>query len=323
MLVSIICLNYNTPWSKIELTLRSLIAQTGIEYEIIVADDGSKENHEEKLHAFFKKCGFMNYVLTLASENTGTVQNLLRAVRLAKGRYVKAIAPGDLLYSENTLQRWGAFMEERQSELSFCNAVYYHPKDQAVSVVSVRRAPANTVFYDPPEKRKRILTDYLLANDTALGAALMVKQDLLKRMLEKMAGRVRYAEDFSVRLMIFEGCSLMHFPENGIFYEYGTGISSSKSRKWAQILRADFEETNRIIAESDRSNEPYAERIRRYFARSHENGIFRKIHKVIAFPTVLFCRLRMRRGKERTPSEADTEFLIKMLSFSDGQTQGG
>ena len=64
MLVSIICLNYNTPWSKIELTLRSLIAQTGIEYEIIVAD--VRDVSEEEAGNFFMFCeniGFEeNYV---------------------------------------------------------------------------------------------------------------------------------------------------------------------------------------------------------------------------------------------------------------------
>ena len=305
MEVSIICLSYNSSWEKLKRTLNSLIIETGVEYEIVIADDGSKDPHERELEAFFQEKGFAHRRFSFAPENGGTVCNLSRALQLAEGKYVKAIAPGDLLHDAEVLSRWVRFMEETGADVSFSDALYFTEEDGRFCPVAAAGAPKNLYLYDGSGKRKDILVDYLLANDTALGAALLYKRSVLTPVIASMAGHVRFAEDFSARIMLAEGRDLRHFPEPAVYYEYGSGISSSKNKKWEEILRQDMEETNRLIAAAGPFEDPDAERIRKYFSEKRKNGFFRKVEKVLRFPSVVPLRRKMRKAEVKAPEEEE------------------
>ena len=45
MRFSIILLTYNVDMDEVKLTLKSILEQKFTDYEIVVSDDGSKENH--------------------------------------------------------------------------------------------------------------------------------------------------------------------------------------------------------------------------------------------------------------------------------------
>ena len=49
--VSIIVVTYNAKWEKLKLTINSILLQSGIDYVIIFADDGSAfKLNEKQLH---------------------------------------------------------------------------------------------------------------------------------------------------------------------------------------------------------------------------------------------------------------------------------
>ena len=53
--ISVLVLIYNSKYEKIRPTLNSIVCQKNINYEIIFADDGSKEQHMDEIHDFFVK----------------------------------------------------------------------------------------------------------------------------------------------------------------------------------------------------------------------------------------------------------------------------
>ena len=53
--------------------------------------------------------------------------------------------------------------------------------------------------------------DYLLANDTILGAAVLAKRNIILKYLLEMEGKVKYAEDYMIRLMIFDNKKNMSY----------------------------------------------------------------------------------------------------------------
>ena len=61
--------------------------------------------------------------------------------------------------------------------------------------------------------------DYLLANDTILGAAVLAKRNIILKYLLEMEGKVKYAEDYMIRLMIFDNKIICHMDKNLIWYE--------------------------------------------------------------------------------------------------------
>ena len=87
MLISLIVSTYNRP-DALNLVLQSLNQQTDTEFEVIVADDGSKEDTRQLVHAFQKN--FFRPLLHAWHEDTGfrlaAVRNL--AVKHSSGSYL-------------------------------------------------------------------------------------------------------------------------------------------------------------------------------------------------------------------------------------------
>lgn len=52
--VSIIVATYNADWQKLMMTINSIIIQSGVKFEIIFADDGSKLNGMIKLDDIYR-----------------------------------------------------------------------------------------------------------------------------------------------------------------------------------------------------------------------------------------------------------------------------
>ena len=95
--VSVVFVQYNPDLTKILLSLYALIHQKEISFEIIVSDDGSKEDYFEEIERFFKNNDFSNYYLRKNHQNVGIVKNILLASEIANGRYIYINSPGDVL----------------------------------------------------------------------------------------------------------------------------------------------------------------------------------------------------------------------------------
>lgn len=104
----------------VQETLRSIIAQTYSQIELLVIDDGSKDSTWKKIHELRSACeARFQRTVFLTQENQGTTGTLNRLVSMAHGEYVYLIASDDI-----------AFPEAIQTELDFLTA---HP-DYALAV---------------------------------------------------------------------------------------------------------------------------------------------------------------------------------------------
>ena len=216
--ISIIIVTYNSKWFELKATIKSVLMQKGINYEIIFADDGSKIKWNEKIREYVK--GNYNYCFADSNINVGTVSNIINALKVSKGKYIKVISPGDCLNGKLAIKKWIDFMEKERADLSFCNAIYYK-KDNAKKkeVLKEKSSPKNVNIYHKRKNKGKLFVDYLLANDTILGAAVLAKRNIILKYLLEMEGKVKYAEDYMIRLMIFDNKKICHMDKNLIWYE--------------------------------------------------------------------------------------------------------
>lgn len=100
-LVSIIVITYNSSKYVLE-TLESAKAQTYQNIELIISDDGSKDNTVEicKNWLIENKERFVSTELLTVEQNTGIPANCNRGVKVAKGEWVKFIAGDDALTTD-------------------------------------------------------------------------------------------------------------------------------------------------------------------------------------------------------------------------------
>lgn len=315
--VSVVVLTYNAKWEKLRGTLESVLIQKGLEYEIIIADDGSSVRWDREICEFCDRYGFSNLKIVNAPQNGGTVRNLSNGVKESNGDYIKPIAAGDYLYDQYTLVKWFDFMKQNNAKISFGNAVYFFEESNEIKVLKKVNHPMQLSLYDDNVDSRAFFVNYLIANDTVLGAALMTEQSVMRHYLGEIVGKVKFAEDYMVRLAVFDGVVPMHCPINVIWYEYGIGVSTAASEKWRQILLQDYYATNEIIAKRSKYNNKYAELLSKVLRKK---GIKQKIAKAICFPDYILARRKNKKHPSFTPEKGNTEVLI---SFMKGKNDAG
>lgn len=238
-MVTVCVLTYNPDWTKFRITLKSIICQKGVDFDIVISDDGSNENNFDKAEAFLKSNSFSSYRFIVNKQNLGTVKNALAALDIINSKYVKIISPGDFFYDENTLAKFNDFAEKNPAAAYFGNAVFYSLDEK--NEVKIYEKFHNPIDLKPWIERdeKQIRRNYILRRDYILGACFFCNKSVFGSYLKKIDNKVKYAEDFSFVWEIADQQSIIYNPIPFVFYEYGTGISTESTNQWSSKLRAD------------------------------------------------------------------------------------
>lgn len=254
--VSVVVVTYNSKWVKILMTLRSILMQKNVKFQIIVADDGSTQNWFSEIVQLFSEYGLRDYVLVAKCDNQGTVKNCLAGLHSCQGKYVKAISPGDMLYGDLALARWYDYIVQQQSVVSFAKiATYKIVGSKQMTVVSTFANPQNIKAYSAGGKRLR--ETYLLCDDIATGVSMLCERETLTRYMEMIENKVKYAEDNAYRLMIYDRVRTCWYDECSILYELGTGISTLGDSTWTRRLYDDWIATNKIMGKKLSGNDKF------------------------------------------------------------------
>lgn len=246
--VSIIVATYNPIWIELKRTLLSVLLQKCVCFEIVIADDGSRKTFRENIKLLFQQHHFDAYKIVNNLQNQGTVENVRTGVKVATGKYIKLISPGDFLYGEKTLYDFVDFMERTGTKLSFGRAVYYNfDAHGKLNIVKQKANPSTPSAYtlEAPISVEKFY--YLIKNDLVLGAATIVERYLLDKYLDLISGKVIYAEDNCYRLMVAAGNRIVFFDSVMIFYEYGSGVSTNGNSVWTERLKKDWHATDKLI----------------------------------------------------------------------------
>lgn len=101
-LFSIIVTSYNYA-TLIRETLNSLICQTYKDYEIIVVDDGSKDNSIEVIQEYMQKSDKIRLFTHTANQNKGLIDTIKLGINMSSGKYI-AFCESDDLWTPNHLE---------------------------------------------------------------------------------------------------------------------------------------------------------------------------------------------------------------------------
>ncbi len=310
--ISVVVLTYNATYADIEHTILSIINQKKIEYEIIVADDGSKENYFENIHDLFKRKSFNNYQLMSSDINRGTCINYYNAIKMAKGEFIKPISPQDFFFDENSLFNWYNYMKKNNIQVSFGNAVYYEKVDNKM-VICQRNSTKPTLvslYKIDNYRKKEIFIDNLILNDCILGASYICSRELLMKYLPQLLEKVKLCEDFVYRLMLLDDIKICFYDNAVIYYCYGTGVSAKKKSDGSSILHDDELAFKKLISKlSDKKNK----RIIKFLSIDFNNRYINRIMSFVYFPIAIKLKVRTKiniiLGKAKTSIEFNTSFL--------------
>lgn len=307
--ISVLILTYNPSWEKLKNTVVSALVQKNLNFEIIVSDDGSENNYFGKLEELFLVYNFTNYKLLYSEKNEGTVNNLNKALLASKGIYIRAISPGDYLFSEDSLTNWLKYVKQKNIDVCFGLPVYYNDDDE-LKFIKHKSAPELMYLY-----RKRnentIHREYLLMDDNILGAAYLVKKDLILKYNSMMVNKVKLFEDFAYTLMVFEHIPIYMYDKFVVWYEFGNGVSTSKNTKFYEIMHKDWMEMHNIMLTLDsktKFDKKFKKCILRYNKLADRKFLCR-VMRYVVFPEMFLWLILKLIRREFTETDVDLTFF--------------
>lgn len=247
---SVIVLTYHPDREKLLATLMSVVMQRDICLEVIIADDGSPDFFESSIHSFMAEHSFADYRVLAHKQNQGTVRNLLDAVIMAEGNYIKPISPGDYLYDKDTLRELYDFMVRNGAKAAFGDMVYY--SYDGVLHVTNRKTPGVDRIYLEDNRNyshRQALKHQMVYTDYISGAAVACENACFRSSLEAIVGTVTYAEDTVMQLLAVQGERIYRIPRYVVWYEYGTGISTNAQSGFTDRVKKDFYQFYRMLAD--------------------------------------------------------------------------
>ncbi len=238
MKFSVLVVTYNSELPKLFCTLQSILVQEFDDFEIVISDDASRENHFSEIERFFAERGFENYQLVSHEKNQGTVRNFISGLDYVTGKYVKFLSAGDTFYSEHTMGNIYNYMEETGSAYCFGLMQGYRRERDGTLVKVNFFHPFDLQSYRRRDEKK-IVKNLVLYSDHVCGAAVCGEKNFCVEYLNKICGCVVYEEDIMQVLAAVESRPIDFIDDYVVWYEVGSGASSHANARFAELLRRD------------------------------------------------------------------------------------
>lgn len=314
--VSVVVLVYNSEYSKLKATLKSIVSQKEVKYEIIIADDGSIDNCSKMIKDFFEKYKNISYYYIRSEENRGTVCNFYQGVKKASGIIIKPISPGDLFYDSLSLKKIVNFMKEHDAKVAFGKAIHYSVKENSEIEIMLKSSPKLFRDYNNDNYNfGQICTDLLIYKDNILGAGLIYEKRILIDYLEIALSHVIYVEDLVTYIMAADGIQIFRIDDNIIWYEDGFGVSTSKNPKWEKRIWQDEWNCYYLIKERLESKIIINKAILLHNIIKIKNVIVKKCLRIIVEPSLIIFNLKKRMMKRDNSENIELKYLNYYLDI--------
>lgn len=222
----ILLVSYNPKLKQLLNTIDSVLCQKNITIQIVIADDGSKNNFYKEIELYLKKQFFYEYTFVYHKENFGTVKNIIYALPYCKGCYLKIIGAGDMLSSLDALNLVYNKFETEKCKIIFSKMENYR-LDKSDKIYSIKSKIPITInkYKNPKFNYKKDIVTY---SNNISGASMFFEFDTFLLLITEIDNIVLFAEDYIQYLAILKGFDIKFIDKYLIFYEYGTGISTSE-----------------------------------------------------------------------------------------------
>ncbi len=308
--VSVIVLLYKPDLKKTLITLKSVLMQKNIDFEIVISDDGSEFDYFSEIEDYLKRNKFMAYSMVKNKENVGTVKNCLGALKKAVGKYVFLISPGDMLYDSDVLYDLYNFSESKSAKIAFGNAVFYNVSDK-INVLSHMRNPVCPEYYSENNSVRKMYMSALFGNQI-IGATYFRERKTALKYFSEIQSFAKYVEDTTSTLLAFgDDERIYRYDGNVVWYEFGTGVSTSGNDEWHTVIQ------NEVIAAMNKlkKKNPDDAVIDKAINVLNTNGVLKKILVLLNRPVVLwfFLILKLKSKFRRNAVEYDISKLENLL----------
>lgn len=317
--ISVVVLTYNPDLNDLKKTLRSIMLQDGVDFEIVIADDGSKNNLSEEIKQYFAKFGFTRYQLVLNEVNHGTVINVISGVEKSSGKYIKLISPGDYLYDTDTLKVMFDFAEKNNAPLVFGDILFFDSNKDEFTVLKKSALPHTTKCYEAKSyKPDAIKRNNLIVYDNIHGVSTLVEKNVFTKYLKMIEGKSVYCEDLAYRHMAYDEVKMLYCHHPVAMYGFGFGISTGTNDKWAQRILNDLQASNKVMMQSFNPDNRMDRLLKQALEERYSGDSSRTKKFFSSHPSLLIKRLSIQWFPRSSTLEYNESFVSKVLDIDSG-----
>lgn len=230
--ISVVITTFNQPYQSICRSIVSALYQENVEFEIIIADDCSKNDYFDRYRKLFSQFSFTNYRLIRNESNQKTVRNIANALKYASAPYVKTIDAGDMLYSPLTLRSIVDFSKQCDVQVGFGDIIRFRQNDDGEYCASNYNAPQCAAAFDPKAvyNASKIFKHQMSEADWIPAPAQFYQTKVYLELLTELSEyyHVQYCQDFT-SITALGTYRVYHYPIPIYWYEWGVGISTNGS----------------------------------------------------------------------------------------------
>lgn len=294
---SVLVLSYNSDYDKMLRTIDSVLKQKKVTFEIIVCDDASEKNYFSELEKYLSEQN-VDFKLLTGEHNVGTVRNILRGLKDARGIYTKLIGVGDMLYAEDTLYTVASFMKKEDTQCCF-GALYGYQEREGKFYTKRPCSPRDILAYRRKET-KRIIRNLMLCEDWVSGASIFAATSYFQKYISLLENNVIYCEDWASALAAADHIYLRYLDRYVVWYEVGDGISTSSNTGFRKKIDQDNENFWKLFDEYCSIHHP--QEFKRYIAKRRrkkklehwKNESIKLLYKAIVNPEMVLYEFRVR-----------------------------
>lgn len=221
MLISVIIPVYNVE-EYIEECLNSVLSQTLTNIEIIIVNDGTKDNSIEKVLKYDD-----NRIVILNKENGGLSSARNEGLKIAKGKYTYFIDSDDFLLDNKCLEEMYEIAEKDSSDIIVGNGYKYYSENNMKELYRDRR-----IFKRSVMNSKDFLIEFINSNSMQIPVYYnMYKTDFLKQNnLFFKVGRIHEDQEFITRAFLLSD-KVSIYPKSFYAYRQREGSIMSGTKK--------------------------------------------------------------------------------------------
>lgn len=307
--VSIIILMYNSDLNKTINTIKSVIWQDEIKFEIIMCDDGSKVSHKKEVIDYLEENNFYDYKYLENAVNQGTVRNYLSGLKVAEGEYIYATSPGDMLFDKYVLRDFYQYSLITESKMVFGNSIFYQIDNNRIRLFEGELSNPKRPLLFNQRKNPQYYVAAVLFGERILGATFFREKESSLEYFREIEGIVKYAEDNTIAVLhLIKGENISYFDRNMVWYEYGSGVSTNKNNRWHQLLLDDYLAFYKYIS-GKYPGSAAIESIQMHYKL--KNKYLSLLFRLLVHPTVLMdlMQIKLVKKKYQTLNDNDIEYL--------------
>ena len=222
-----------------ENTVKSILGQKGISYEIILVNDGSSDKSAELCDSLMQQ---HDNIKVLHQENKGSLWARLNGAKAAIGRYVMYVDADDYIYE-------GAF-EHFAKDLMDDADLYIYDYDmekiggQSAKTIKVMPLDITTTFVG--EEKKNVISVFMEGWINTVWATIFKKELISEEPFVNIGQKLTNGEDRLQKMFsLIEAQKIDYVPYSFYHYCWNAGSQGESLRKgiFSEQLYAQFKET--------------------------------------------------------------------------------